>query len=77
MPRLAFFDGVTISMYAKDHNPPHIHAYYAEDEAVFRIDTGQILVGSLKSPQLKQVEQWISDNTEHLAATWRRLNSGD
>ena len=29
----------------KEHNPPHIHAYYNEYEASFKIDDGKILTG--------------------------------
>ena len=39
MPRISEFFGVVIAMYFSDHNPPHIHAEYAGDEAEFSIDT--------------------------------------
>ncbi|MDQ2786112.1 MAG: DUF4160 domain-containing protein, partial [Chloroflexota bacterium] len=33
MPVIAVFDGITITMYYKDHPPPHFHARYGEYEA--------------------------------------------
>lgn len=74
MPRLACFDGITLAMYAKDHNPPHFHAYYADDEAIFLIESGEILVGSLPSSKLRQVQAWAAENKTLLQETWKRLN---
>ncbi|HZW33848.1 MAG TPA: DUF4160 domain-containing protein [Isosphaeraceae bacterium] len=42
MPRVSQFYGIAIYMYYNDHAPPHFHAEYAEDEALFTIDTLQI-----------------------------------
>ncbi len=30
----------------KEHNPPHIHAYYGDDEAEFLISNGELAKGS-------------------------------
>ena len=47
MPTIASFYGIIIMMFfaKKEHNPPHIHAYYNEYEASFKIDDGKILTG--------------------------------
>jgi len=39
MPELSRFYGVRIKMYYDDHNPPHFHAEYAEDEALIAQST--------------------------------------
>ena len=53
MPELSRFAGIIIKMIYKDnkqHNKPHIHAYYGEYEASIGID-GELLGGSLPAKQ--------------------------
>jgi hypothetical protein len=38
MPELSRFFGIIIAMKYNDHAPPHFHANYGSDEAVFHID---------------------------------------
>lgn len=52
MPRLSQFYGIVVYMYWKDHQPPHFHAIYGEDEVLVRIDDATVLVGSLHVPRL-------------------------
>lgn len=33
MPEISRFYGIIIRMYYEDHNPPHFHAVYGDDEA--------------------------------------------
>ncbi len=54
------FEGIRVYIYARDHNPPHFHAYYGEFEAVISIQTLEVLAGNLPSKQLKRVEKWAS-----------------
>lgn len=42
MPRIAYFYGVAIYMYYRDHAPPHFHAIYGDDEAIFEIETSEM-----------------------------------
>lgn len=43
MPTIASFYGIVIMMrlIGKEHNPPHIHAFYESYEASFLISTGE------------------------------------
>ncbi len=50
MPLVSTFYGILIHMYwldTKHHNLPHVHARYAEFEAIFAIETGDLLDGEL------------------------------
>jgi hypothetical protein len=47
MPQISYFFGIAIYMYYADHAPPHFHAEYGEDEAVYRIDTLELLRGKI------------------------------
>lgn len=52
------FYGVIIRMYYfdnKQHNVPHIHAEYADSQAVFSLD-GELLAGELSKNKRKLVE---------------------
>lgn len=48
MPTISSFLGIKIYMYSDDHNPPHFHAVYNEDEAVIDIRTLSVREGNLK-----------------------------
>ena len=72
MPTLSRFDGIVIKMYflGAEHNPPHIHAIYAEDSAAVEINTGVILEGRLPEKVIKSVREWVDDNKEALLEMW-------
>ena len=73
MPVISIFSGVVIRMYYFDtsqHSVPHIHAQYAEDSAVFSIEDGNVLAGSLPPRQTRLVQAWIELRRESLAADW-------
>ena len=40
MPQLASIDGVDIYTYFRDHAPPHVHAFHAEDEVLVAMEDG-------------------------------------
>jgi Domain of unknown function (DUF4160) len=58
MPELTRFFGIIIAMYYNDHPPPHFHAKYGADQAVIRIDTGEVIEGNLSACALRLVEEW-------------------
>jgi hypothetical protein len=47
MPEISRFYGIIIRMFYNDHNPPHFHVIYQEDEALINIITLEILEGKL------------------------------
>ena len=73
MAVLSMFYGIIISMYYFDnrqHNLPHIHVKYQNDEAVFTIPDGNVIEGSIPSNKRKLVEAWIEIHREDLMANW-------
>ena len=70
MPTLSMFYGIIISMYYDDHNPPHIHAHYQDDEAVFDFE-GNIIKGSFPRKQRRLVEAWLEIHQDELIANWK------
>ena len=72
MPRISQFFGVLIYMYYNDHLPPHFHAEYGEFEAVYEIDTLDILRGQLPRRAHAMVIEWTSDHRAELKDNWAR-----
>jgi hypothetical protein len=71
MPTISTFFGILISMYWRDHDPAHFHARYGEFEAVIRIDTFQLMTGSLPQRVLALVLEWASAHREELNQDWQ------
>ncbi len=72
MPRISTFFGIVISMYYEDLLPPHFHATYAGCRAAIRIDTLEILRGSLPRRALALVAEWALLHRPELVADWDR-----
>lgn len=47
MPVVARFYGILIKMYFKEHGKAHFHALYGEFNAVFDIETLEVIEGDL------------------------------
>ena len=61
MPTLSMFYGIIIRMYyaPKEHNPPHIHAYYQDYRATFHIDNAELAEGGMPTKQQRLIQAWI------------------
>ena len=60
MPVIARFYGIATKMYFKEHGVPHFHALYAEYNAVFSIDTLEMIEGDFPSRAQKLVIEWAT-----------------
>lgn len=74
MPRVGTFAGIALFIYAGDHNPPHVHAYYGEFSAQIVIETANVLDGYLPSNKLKAARAWVRENQVMLMQVWNDLN---
>jgi len=57
-------------MYYDDHNPPHFHAYYGDTEAIFSIETLEVMEGSLPRRARLLVVEWAIEHKEELQEDW-------
>jgi len=57
-------------MYYDDHNPPHFHAFYGDDEAWININTLAVFSGSLPARALGLVIEWASMCQGELRNDW-------
>ena len=79
MAVISMFYGIIISMYyfdTRQHNLPHIHVRYQEQEAVFSIADGEVLEGQLKINKRKLVQAWIEIHHDDLMADWQLASQG-
>ncbi|MBC7552939.1 MAG: DUF4160 domain-containing protein [Taibaiella sp.] len=75
MPNIAVVDGVKINVYANDHLPPHIHAIYAEYEALIAIAGQTAIQGFLPRKQLKTACEFVTCNETALPDLFYQLNT--
>jgi hypothetical protein len=76
MPEISRFFGIVIRMYFADHQPPHFHALYGEDEVLISIDTLAVLRGSLPRRALAMVLEWAALHREELRSDWSLAAAG-
>jgi hypothetical protein len=62
-------------MYFEDHLPPHFPAAYAGHEVVVRIDTLEVLAGSVPRRALALILEWAQLHRTELVADWDRAAS--
>jgi hypothetical protein len=72
MPRVSQFYGVVIYMYFNDHLPSHFHAEYGGFEAVYAIDTLEVLRGQLPRRAHIMVIEWALAHRNELRDNWRK-----
>ena len=53
MPTISTFYGIIIMMHLRDkeHNPPHLHAFYGDKAATFYISNGELFEGEFPIKQ--------------------------
>ena len=70
MPIISIFFGIIIRINFRDHAPPHIHAEYQNDEALFDIRTFELIGGRLPRNARRFVQEWMSLHQEELMLDW-------
>jgi len=74
MPVIARFYGILIKMYfsQSEHGVPHFHAIYGEFNAVFAIETSEMLEGDLPVRAQRLVREWAGLYQGELLDMWNR-----
>lgn len=75
MPTIAWFYGIAIRMYFRDHPPPHFEAIYAEHQANVSIETGDVIEGRLPRQAARLVKEWTLAKQPELMANWTRARA--
>ena len=75
MPEISRFYGIVIKIFFDDHNPPHFHAQYGDDEAVVDIRTLAVMAGRLRPRAMGLVTEWASFHQAELQTAWNRARN--
>ncbi|MBI5416663.1 DUF4160 domain-containing protein [Candidatus Poribacteria bacterium] len=70
MPEICRFLGIIISMYYKEHSPPHFHAKYGEKRASFSINELKLIEGSLPKRVVSLILEWAFEHRDELLKNW-------
>ena len=70
MPSISRFLGIIITMYYREHNPPHFHVKYNEYKAIFTIEDLKMIEGDLPKRVVSLVLEWAFAHREELVEDW-------
>jgi hypothetical protein len=76
MPCVSQFFGIAICLYYNDHYPPHFHAEYGGDEALYEIETLRVYRGRLPRRVHTMVIEWADLHRVELLKNWERARDG-
>ncbi|PSR16231.1 transcriptional regulator [filamentous cyanobacterium CCP3] len=69
MPTISRFYGIVVFMNYNDHQPPHFHARYQDQEIIVEIETGTV-EGRMSKRALRMVLEWLDLHQAELMANW-------
>ena len=75
MPTVRRFERCRITMYFKDHAPPHFHVITNSDERVtVVIESLAILAGNADTRDVAEALEWAKSNRETLRDLWQQYS---
>lgn len=74
MPEIARFLGIIVTMYYRDHDPPHFHARYGEYSITVQI-LDRVVEGRFPSRALRHVLEWADLHEQELLEDWELARS--
>ena len=69
MPIISRFFGIIVFMFWREHQPPHFHAKYGDQEVIVEIQTGKV-TGNISPRVLDMVQEWREMHEDDLIADW-------
>jgi hypothetical protein len=74
MPVVSRFYGIVIFLNYNDHNPPHFHARYQDQEVIIEIQTG-LVTGTMSKRALQLLFDWAEQHQDELMENWNRARA--
>jgi Domain of unknown function (DUF4160) len=71
LPTISVFYGIKIGMFYNEHGLAHFHAAYAEFEAVYLVDSLEVIEGRLPRRAHNLVRQWARAHRDELQENWQ------
>jgi len=69
VPVISRFYGIIIFMNYNDHEPPHFHARYGEQEVIVGIISGMV-TGQMSKRALHMLFEWMQTHQQDLMENW-------
>ena len=69
MPIISRFFGIIVFMFWREHQPPHFHAKYGDQEVIVEIQTGKV-TGNISPRVLDMVQEGREMHEDDLIADW-------
>lgn len=69
MPVISRFYGIAVFMNYREHEPPHFHASYQDQEVSIEIQTG-IVEGKMTKRALRMLFEWMEQHQDDLLEDW-------
>ena len=76
MPEICRFFGIIVSLYWRDHNPPHIHFTYGGYECSISV-TERIVDGKVRSKVITKVNEWMDLHESEILSLWEKAQKGE
>lgn len=76
MPTIYIINGILISMFGFDHNPPHIHVQYGEYRFTITL-ANRIVTGTAPSSVIREVNDFMDSHMEELNELWEKASKGE
>ena len=76
MPTISEFFGIFIYLRFLDHNPPHFHAKYGDQEVTIDIVNGAIR-GEMSERALRLVLEWLDLHRDEIMKAWHKAANGE
>lgn len=71
MPEISRFFGIIITMFYRDHNPPHFHVRYGGQLGLVSLTDLEQLDGNLSPRVLGLVRDWAELHRDELDRNWQ------
>ena len=75
MPEISRFYGIIISLYWKDHNPPHVHFTYGDYECSISV-LDRVVDGQAPAKVIAKVNLWIDLHEQEILSLWENAQEG-
>ncbi len=76
MPEISRFYGIIISLFWRDHNPPHIHFSYGDFECTISV-IDRIVQGCAPSKVIVKVNEWMDLHEQEILSLWEKAQRGE
>ncbi len=74
MPLVLETEGVQFRLFFNDHNPPHVHVFFQQQEVILQLRDGAILEGGFPRGKSKLIKRLFAEHQAVLVANWNELN---